>query len=82
MLPADENPIRDRIKESLEAHKSEQKHFFETYFLSFIKDKAEKDGKFLSKFVECCTGSSALPDKVTGDSFQIEVEFNLGIAPE
>ena len=61
---------------------SEQQQFFEREFLSYIKDRAEGDRTFLSKFVECCTASSCLPYVVTGNPFQIKVEFNLSVPPE
>ena len=61
-------------------HISEQEHFYEEIFLSFIKEESGKDAKFLSKFVECCTGASYLPYVPPGnDPYQIIVEFNHGI---
>eukprot|EP00804_Cyclotella_cryptica_P010431 CCRYP_020963-RC/>CCRYP_020963-RC protein AED:0.20 eAED:0.20 QI:1138/1/1/1/0.5/0.33/9/82/570 len=83
-LPLDEEgePIWEGGDDSLAIIISEQQLFFEKEFLSYIKDKAERDSTFLSKFVECCTASSCLPYVVTGNPFQIKVEFNLCIDPD
>lgn len=57
-----------------------QRVFYETQFLPYIKDEAERDCKFLSRFVECATGSCCLPYVAAGGSpVQIKVEFNLGV---
>jgi hypothetical protein len=58
----------------LASYKAHQEEFYEKQFLSYIKDEAQKDCTFLSKFVECCTASCCLPYFASG---QIKVEFNL-----
>jgi hypothetical protein len=64
----------------MDSYRQQQEQFYETVFLPYIQEEAEKDCKFLSKFVECCTGSSCLPYAIGGAStFQITVEFNLGV---
>lgn len=66
----------------LESYKVQQEKFYEEHFLSYIKDEAERDSKFLSKFVEACTGSCCLPYSTSDNSYVIEVEFNLDADPE
>ncbi len=64
--------------DDLESYKAQQKEFYEELFLPYIKDEAERDKTFLSKFVECCTGMCCLPYVAPGSkSYKIEVEFNL-----
>eukprot|EP00956_Cyclotella_meneghiniana_P004100 scaffold4989_cov64-Cyclotella_meneghiniana.AAC.1 len=69
-----------QTQENMDYYRQEQERFYETVFLPYIQEEAKKDPSFLSKFVECCTGSSCLPYTVGGDSpVQITVEFNLGL---
>ena len=69
-------------EKDLESYKVQQEKFYEEHFLSYIRDEAEQDSKFLSKFVEACTGSCCLPYTTSGNSYVIEVEFNLDVDPE
>lgn len=67
-------------EEELGDYKRQQQFYYETEFLHYIRDESDKDHKFLSRFVECCTGSSYLPYVSAGsDPFKIYVEFNLSI---
>lgn len=64
--------------ENLESFRVQQEEFYETIFLPYLRDEAEKDHLFLSRFVEFCTGSTCLPYIADGNSaFQINVEFDL-----
>ena len=60
-----------------EDQKGMQEAFYETQFLPYLREKAEQDDQFLSKFVQWCTGSCCLPYIVAADeSMKIKVEFD------
>ena len=57
-----------------ERRKKEQDIFFNGDFKKYLKESAEEDEDFLTKLVQCATGSNYLP---YDSAFKIYIEFDL-----
>jgi hypothetical protein len=74
----DESETWEGTAEELEKYRMKQKEFYDNTFLPYLENKAKSDTEFLSRFVQCCTGSSCIPYVIPGtEQFLINVEFNL-----
>jgi len=59
-----------------------QTKFYKTIFKSFLKDKAEKNKKFLAKFLSYVTGMSYVPHFLAKPKYDIRIEFHKGLPGE
>ena len=74
----DEYGIWNGTDEELEEYKKKQIEFYHTTFLPYLKNKATGDNEFLSRFVQCCTGSHCLPYVIPGTQpFLTSVELSI-----
>ena len=73
------NHIIPTVYSKSEDQKGLQEEFYQTQFLPYLRQKAEEDDRFLSKFVQWCMGSCCLPYIAADDAkMKIKVEFDNG----